>query len=240
MLRKLIFSDLDNPSLGHNVVCHQWKNVKYLWNNTLDARSEAIGIERCVKLFLILSQFIMPGLYIRAVFGSFGKLNKHIGVELYVIFKLVLAFFVLKYQLFNSITICGRHIVILGVWWMIFETMLYTANLVFCSEVFAKPHSYKRNIILIFIDYIQITIDYGSIYLFYGVLKQSGTNNIVKSSLDAGYFSFISSLTIGFGDIVPYNDFGKELIIGHILIFLLFGVLFINFYTSRIENVTAN
>ena len=234
-IKKLFYAGLDNSKLDHRVISHQWENVTDVWNNT-DNRFNAIGIERIFKLILILTQFITPGLYIRALFGAKGKLSKHIGVELHVIFKLISAFLILKYQLF-SVIFWGYHVFLFWVWWMIFETVFYTANLVFCNDVFASPHSYKRNIILIFVDYIQLTFDYASIYLYYSVLKTTidGCDVIITRSLDAAYFSFISSLTIGYGDIVPANDLGKKLVIGHIMIFLVFGVLFINFYTSRIE-----
>ncbi|MGB7207206.1 MAG: potassium channel family protein [Pyrinomonadaceae bacterium] len=59
---------------------------------------------------------------------------------------------------------------------------------------------------------------------------------LVASSLDAAYFSFVTSVTVGYGDIAVRNDEGKMLTILQILIFLLYGVLFLNFYATRIEN----
>ena len=103
--KKLLYAGQTNSELDHRVISHQWKNVKDVWNN-INNQYDAIGIERILKLILILIQFITPGLYIRALFGRKGKLSKHIGVEVYVIIKLISAIFILKYQLFNF-TICG-------------------------------------------------------------------------------------------------------------------------------------
>jgi hypothetical protein len=242
-LRKLAFSTINEEKLGHRVLSHQWQNFKDIWHNRLNPSSNAIGTERVLKMLLILSQFCFPGIYIRALFGSYGKLHKHIGVELHVIFKLILSAVILHFGLYQNdiFIVFGLNLIKLWCYWMILETVFYIGNLLISEDVFAKPHSHKRNLILIIIDYITINLDFATIYLISEGLKttiQKDTHSIeviVTNTRDAIYFTFISSMTIGYGDISPIN-FGRNIAVFHSLIILLFGVLFINFYLSRLNS----
>ncbi|MHB1278834.1 MAG: ion channel [Bacteroidia bacterium] len=129
----------------------------------------------------------------------------------------------------------GNSIFYYWVIYMISESLLYTATLVFCNDIFAKPRSYKRNIILLLTDYFEIVIGFASLYLMTLALQFANGHKPVIKSIDAAYFSFVSSLTIGYGDIIVINDIGKKLVILQSIVFLIYGVLFLNFYTSRIE-----
>jgi hypothetical protein len=233
---KLFYSDLPKEPLGHNVLSHQFDNFKEVWNNSGQRKSTAIGIERIFKLFLILVQFATPSIYFRAYFGSRGKLQKHVGVELYVLFKLISAVLILYFKLFE------HWYFLLWVIVMIAESIFYTANLIINEDVLAKPHSYKRNIILVIVDYIQLNFDFASIYLTFHALKkvaqtsQGSVDTIVNTPLEAAYFSFVTSFTVGYGDITTVGDTGKYIAIVQILVFLLLGILVINFYSSQVAS----
>ena len=59
--------------------------------------------------------------------------------------------------------------------------------------------------------YIAIDFAFGGLYQFVGVLDAQK----VTSFFDYYYFSFVTSLTIGFGDFTPVTSFGKVLVITH-------------------------
>lgn len=88
ILLKLFSSDIDETPLGHSVLKHQCERFMDLWNNKLEEKSNAIGIERILKLILVLLQIPFPGIYDRAFFGQFGKLWKNLGIEFYIFFKI--------------------------------------------------------------------------------------------------------------------------------------------------------
>jgi hypothetical protein len=234
----LIFSNLEETNIGHSILCNQCKRLKQIWHNKGDAESNAIASERFLKLFLIAAQFTFPGIYIRAVFGKCGMLWKNVGIEFYVYIKIIIAFIVLYFQLFRF-TICGHHVFLCLTIYLTIETILYVATLIFCSDVFAKPRSYKRSIILVFLNYFEIA----TFYLAAGALKFTDGTDVVKS-LDAAYFSFITAVTIGYGDITPVagDVVVKKLIIIQSIIFLVFGVIFLNFFVSNLSspNISKN
>lgn len=239
-LKKLLISNLTEEPLDHKegVLRHQWNNALKIWNNQENGKSNSIGIERILKMILIISQFIFPGIYVRALFGRKGKLHKHLGVELQVILKLFIPIIILIFGIYNSTTtIFGIKIINFWSMWMILETLFYTGNLVFSEEVFAKPHSNKRNLILIIIDYVTLNFDFAVLYLANKAIQQSvnGDFEIISKAYDAIYFSFISSLTIGYGDIIPTHE-GRGLATFQSFSMLIFGVLFLNFYLSRANN----
>jgi hypothetical protein len=241
-IRKLVFSDLSNPKLKHNVLIHQLERAKKIWDNSSKKKSKAIGTERILKLGLIYSQFFFPSIYIRAFFGKFGLLHKHIGVEMHVFLKLFISFSILFFELFKSnYSFVGLNIIEIWCFWMILETIFYTATLIFCEDIFAKPHSHKRNLIMIIIDYITLNLDLAIIYLITKSLKTTvqhygqSIEMVISNAYDAVYFTFITSLTIGYGDITPTQD-GRGLVLFQSLIMLLFGILFLNFYISRVSS----
>ncbi len=235
IIKRLIFSNIEESHKEDQVISYQIKRLKQLWNNDLEETDSSIGIERILMLTLILIQLLFLGFYIRALFGKLGTLWKTIGVEIYVIFKLISAIVILKYQLFNFLLLPnGKSVFFYWIIYMIVETLIYTANLIFCDKVFSKPFSNKRNVILLFFDYIELVVDFASLYIINSSLQFANSHKQIVTSLDALYFSFVSSMTIGFGDIVVKNDFGKTIVILQSVVFLVFVVLFINFYTSKI------
>jgi hypothetical protein len=238
-LIKFLFSDVQEPTTKESVVCYQRERFVALWNNKLDTDSNATGIERAIKLFLVIVQYAFVGFWWRAFFNLFGIRARSLGIELYVLFKISTAILILHYQLFNYGEGWGTFF---KFWipYMIIESVLYTAALIFCGDVFPKPKSYERNLILLLIDYTEITIDFASLYLMNKALFINGSSPVaVTSSLDAAYFSFVTSVTVGYGDIAVMNNVGKMLTIFQILVFLLYGVLFLNFYSSRIGDHTS-
>lgn len=221
-LKKLFFGkDDDDIKLEHTALRNQAKNLKKVWNNE---KHDDIGLEKILRLFLVSIQFIFPGIYIRNYFGKKSLKWKNLAIEFYVLLKIILPLLFLISGVYKFL------IVIILTFYLLAETVFYVATLIFVSDMFAKPRSYRRSILLLFFNYIEIVFDFAIIY--------GGLELLVKkanSITDFIYFSFITSATIGYGDIVPNTDLGKWMVGLQSMIFIVFVVLFLNFFTSRVD-----
>ena len=85
--------------------------------------------------------------------------------------------------------------------------------------------------LLLFLNYLEIVFDFGVIYASGNYL-----NRTFDHWFDSLYFSFITSATIGYGDFYPITTFGKFLVSFQSIIFFIFVVLFLNFFTNKVES----
>ncbi|WP_431216958.1 ion channel [Puia sp. P3] len=194
--RKLLFGrPEDNIQSGYSVIRRQRLNLYKVWNNETH---NDIGLEKMVRLFLIVQQFLYPGIYIRNSFGRQGSTYKKLAIEFYVLLKLA-------FPLFSLFTGWYSNSIIQAITgYLLLETIFYIATLFFASEIFDEPRSSKRSILLLFLNYIEITFDFAVIYGGLNLLQGKA-----HSRLDFVYFSFMTSSTIGFGDIYPATSGGN-------------------------------
>ena len=111
------------------------------------------------------------------------------------------------------------------------ETILYVPSLIFASDIIASPSSYHRSILLLFLNYFEILFAFAIIYS-HGKYLNIPFNNWY----DPIYFSFVTLATIGYGDYHPVTGIGKFLVCSQSFIFLAFVVLFINYFSNRVES----
>ena len=198
------------------------QNIHAIWNNH---HHDDVGIEKIFRLFLATSQFLFPGIYIKHFFGKKGSEIQDLGVDFYVLVKVILPIsLVYAHWLPQNIAL---PIVIA----LMIETLLYVPTLIFATDHFARPSSYRRSMLLLFFNYCEIIFAFAYIY-------DSGNylNHPFTDWFDPIYFSFTTQATIGFGDYLPINGMGKFLVCMQSLIFLAFVVLFINFFSNKLEH----
>lgn len=215
-----------NFKLPYPAIKNQCLIIKRIWNN--DAHID-VGIEKLLRLFLATIQFAFPTVYIREVLWRFGYMYQVIGVEFYVLLKIIFPYFLLTTGLYTSKVCVGFTI------YLLFDSICYVGSLIFISDQHVKSRSYGRSIILLMIDYIKLTLDFSVIYAGLHLLGDKA-----KNVTDYIYFSFVTSATIGYGEIVPTVPLGKILVCFQSVIFLSFVVLVINIFTSRAGNELKN
>jgi len=193
----------------------QVKSLRAVWNGS------NYGVERVFHLFLCLIQFIYPTLLMKHIFGKRGAMSRKIAVEFYFLFKLFLPVAVLFLGFYRS-----TFIIILVIY-LLSETIFNILNLIFLSDIYSMSVSYTRSILFLFLHYIEVVLDFAIIYLGFDVLNKP------LSPVSAVYFSFVTNTTLGYGDYYPATIAGQAVAIFQLLIFIMFVVLFINYFSSR-------
>ncbi len=198
------------------------RNIKAIWNNE---QHNDIGIEKILRLFLAISQFLFLGTYIKQIFGKLGIAYQDLSVDFLVLVKVIFPFTILYLHYQNS------DVVFFFLMWFLAETMLYVPTLMFASDIFSRPRSYRRSMLLLFFNYIEIVFGFGVIYS-----RGDYLNKPFEHWFDPIYFSIVTSATIGYGDFYPVTPMGKVLVSMQSMLILIFIVLFINFYSNKVES----
>lgn len=199
----------------------QKQNILAIWENE---HHDDVGLEKIIRLLLASSQFLFPGSYVKHVFEKQGVVYKDIAVDVYVLFKVLLPLILLTNGMYR------QDAAVLFQAWLVCETILYIPTLVFASDNFAQPRSYRRSMLMVFLNYIEIILAFA---LFYAHGNQ--LNHSIDHWFDAVYFSFSSASTMGFGDYYPVTALGKFLVCLQAMLFLLFVAIFLNMFSSKIE-----
>lgn len=222
ILKKLLLGNLSKiPKPEYNPVEKRIMNIKAIWNNN---HQDDTGIEKIVRLFLSSSQLLFPGVYIKYLASLKGYEYRDLALDFYVLLKVGFPLLILIYHWQSY------HFVIWIMIYVLLETVLYIPTLIFASDMFSKPRSYKRSMLLLFLNYIEIIISFGVLYSCGNYL-----NKPFNHWFDAIYFSTINSASIGYGDYFPVTTIGKVLATAQAFLFLFFVVLFLNFFTGKIK-----
>lgn len=222
ILRKLLLGNVSRiPKPEYNPVQKRIQNIKAIWNNN---HQDDNGIEKIVRLFLSSSQLLFPGVYIKYLACLKGYEYRDLSLDFYVLLKVTFPLLILIYQ-WQSYPFV--------IWIMVYvllETVLYIPTLIFASDLFSKPRSYKRSMLLLFLNYIEIIFAFGVLYSCGNFL-----NKPLNNWFDAVYFSIITSSSIGYGDYYPATTIGKILVSVQAILFLFFVILFLNFFSTKIK-----
>lgn len=221
-VKKLLLGNVSRiPKADFNPIEKRIQNIKAIWNNN---HQDDNGIEKIFRLFLSSSVLLFPGIYIKYLASLKGNEYQDLAIDFYILLKLIFPILILVNDWQNSTLI---------IWIMIYvllETILYIPTLIFASDLFSKPRSYKRSMLLLFLNYLEIVFAFGVLYSCDNYL-----NKPLTSWFDAVYFSIITSYSIGYGDFYPITTIGKVLVSIQSLLFLFFVVLFLNFFSTKIK-----
>jgi hypothetical protein len=212
-----------NKPVRYNAYQVYLNNLVKIWNN---ARHHDIGFEKVLRLFLVGVQIIFPGIHFRYIFGRYGQIKRNVAIEFFVLFKTVLPLIFLVTGFYKSL-----FAVVISTY-LLMETICYVSSLIFVADMFVKPRSYRRNILMLFLNYLEIALGFAVIY---GGLHLLGDQP--ASYFDYIYFSIITSTTIGYGDFHPVSNFGKAIVCTHAFMVVAFIVLFLNFFGSKVETL---
>jgi hypothetical protein len=183
--------------------------------------SDTYGLERLLRLFLCLVQFIYPILLIKEIFGRIGVRARKLAVEFYILLKFVFPLVVLFFGLYR------QRIVIFLIVYFLSETILHILNLIFLADKDESALSYHRAILLLLLNYMEVALDFAVIYIGFGLLSEA------LNPVSAVYFSIVASTTVGFGEIHAVGSAGQLVVIAQLMICLAFIIVFINYFSQK-------
>lgn len=216
-LHKLIVGKgLPHGSERHSTIQRRVDNVRAIWNNTYE---DDAGLEKMVRLLLAASQFFFPGMYIKHLFWRKGALYQDFALEVFIVFKTLFPLFVLAMGWEREHWACALVI------WFMLETIIYIPTLIFASDTFPSPRSFRRTKLLVFINYLEVVFSFGLVHMAGQYMNQAFTH-----WTDAIYVSFMVTSTIGFGEYYPVTGFGKLMVSLQSLFYLSYIALFISFF----------
>lgn len=221
--RKLLLGNVtqsDKPRF--NPIERRILNIRAIWNND---HQDDNGIEKIIRLLLSISQLLFPGIYIKHFASKIGYEYQDLAMDIYILIKVFFPIIILSYNLQDN-----DYAIYLMVY-LLLETILYIPTLIFASDVFTRPRSYKRSMLMLFFNYIENISAFGVLYSLGNNLNQKATH-----WFDYVYFSLVCSNSIGFGDFYPVTLFGKILASIQAMFFLSFVVLFLNFFSRTIKS----
>ncbi len=222
IIKKLLLGNVTKSEKDTcNPIQKRIDNIQSIWENN---HHDDNGIEKIIRLFLSSSQLFFPGIYIKYLANKKGHEYQDLALDLYVLAKAIFPLIILINNWHNN----NYIIVIMS--YLVLETILYIPTLIFASDLFAKPRSYKRSMLLIFFNYAEIVLTFAVLYFRGNYLNQPLTH-----WFDAVYFSIITSSSIGYGDYYPVTIQGKMLVAAQALVFLFFVVLFLNFFSNKVK-----
>ncbi|CAM4022087.1 potassium channel family protein [Flavobacterium sinopsychrotolerans] len=204
-----------------NPIQKRIQNIQSIWNND---HQEDNGIEKIVRLMLASSQLLFPGIYIKYWASKKGVEYQDLALDFYVLLKVIFPIVILVNHWQNQEWL---------IWILVYvflETVFYIPTLIFASDLFSKPRSYKRSMLLLFFNYLEIAFAYA---VFYSVGNYM--NRPFFHWFDSIYFSIVTSSSIGYGDYHPITPIGKFLVTTQALLFLFFIVLFLNFFSTKVK-----
>ena len=209
-------------SSKYNPIQKRIWNIKAIWDND---HQDDNGIEKIVRLLLSISQLLFPGIYIKYLASKKGHEYQDLAMDFYILAKFIFPILILKnhWQQYSVLIWLMTYVLL--------ETVLYIPTLIFASDLFTRPRSYKRSMLLLFFNYMEIVISFAVLYTL-----GDNMNKPFNHWFDSVYFSIVSSNSIGFGDYYPVTTFGKVLVSMQAMFFLSFVVLFLNFFSTKVKS----
>lgn len=207
------------PKSAVNPLRGRINNILAIWNND---HQDDNGLEKIVRLFLSSSQLLFPGIYIKHLAEKKGAGYQDLAMDGYILGKVIFPLYIIINNLEHNNIILWIMIYLLA------ETVLYIPTLIFASDLFAKPRSYKRSMLMLFFNYSEIIFSFAVLYSSGNYLNQP-----FYHWYDPIYFSVVTSSTIGYGEYYPVAPLGKFMVSIQALLFIFFVILFLNFFYDQ-------
>lgn len=211
---------------GQNEFRQQWMLIGRVWRDR-----EVFGLERWVLLVLAVVRLLnLPSMLVNQIADGQGYPRNKVVIDIYCLMAAGTMLLILKGGAWTS-------------WWAVpvaifalVETYQTLLGIMFLNrpKYYARPVSYSRSLLLILVNLIEITSAFAILYLHYELLIYKGL--AVTAWHQAFYFSVITIMTVGYGDITPNTPAGLALATIEVLSGFVLVVCILAFFVSRVEH----
>lgn len=209
-----------------STIKRQYGFVKKEWNNK---GYKSFGIEKTVRLLLVILPFLDLGLYLRNCFQGEKKLkSRKIATDAYVVLNMLFPLMVLYFGWYNC------KIVVWICFYFGVMTLLVLLSMSFLLDLIPRAMSNQRNVICLFLNYCQIVFLFAVLYLGLASDGFGSDGEIMKlGPLKAIYLSLEVFTSVGFGDVVPLTSTAYKILIVQMFVQVIFVYLLFVIFIGR-------
>lgn len=165
-----------NDQLLYTNVSQSYNSYKKEVNNT-----NYFGIVKGIRKFLVVSDKIFFVNYIlRKLFENWSWQRKRIIIEFEVMLKLLIPiiFLIINPYIINEKLKIAMFTILV---YFLLETLIYTAKLIFLSDILNSSANSTRSILLLSINYLSINLDFAFFYNLFNNNGRINKNRIINS-----------------------------------------------------------
>ncbi|WPU94689.1 ion channel [Mucilaginibacter sabulilitoris] len=191
------------------------------------------GVEWGLRMVLQRLCFVVPSAYIKKCSDGKLLLRRRKDIEIYAFFKLL----IVSVVVFSGLAALWIGLIILFI--AGFDTFHALLCRIFLNKEWREEVSPKRNLIMAFVNYVEIAVCFAGAYLFCDQYQNpaKGYAFIIHNQIDVGthhltstqavYYSFVTGATVGYGDISAASAPAQFLVCLQVMVSLFFVVVII-------------
>jgi hypothetical protein len=195
---------------------------------------KTFGIEWALRMALQRLAFLVPSCWVKSITNEKLLLQRRKHIEVFAFFKVVLVFALVYFDLTR--TWVGLFLISIAA----FDTMHALLCRIFLDKEWRKEVSYKRNLIMAFVNYVEIVFFFAGAYSFcdYHHDPAKGAAFSISKSIDVGnhhltpaqdiYYSFVTATTVDYGDISAASAWAQAIVCFQVMASLFFVVVIIS------------
>lgn len=218
---------IEDFTLHHHHKTVYIDTIKKLWNNH-ESHQDIIGIEKYLIILILVIKMLLPSFWIRHYTEDNSALRWLF--DLYIILKPV----IIGLLIFGWWHTTTRAILITI--YLMTDLFVYIIWLLILSDLFVKPFSVRKNLLLLWSNYMEIIVWFALLYLHRDAIEFIGhKQGWLIWPLDAVYYSMSTFSTVWYGDIASSSDIGLILTIIQLFSSIIFIGIVLGGFVGQIQ-----
>lgn len=186
--------------------------------------ANSFGIFRVFQLSLELAKIAFPSFWITLLFGKKKANVVDFSNDVWVLVRI--AFLII--MLWRGSAGSWQAWLVI---YLIADIFVYVSRLVFLSTIYEPTLSAERTLLFLLVNYFEIVLGFAFLHRVYG-----GLNVGSFCPIQALYFSFVTSTTLGYGEIVPVSSDAQLRIIIQLAMTFVFITALVGELLGRLNN----